>query len=454
MADDRLPIVREMILARDEEERRSALDRLLPLQQGDFEGIFEAMAGFPVTIRLLDPPLHEFLPLLQSEAMRGGLAPLHEANPMLGTRGCRLGLQFPEIYEMQVRAIVRAARAVAERTGRGAARRDHAPARRLPRGARAAAGADRARRGRGAGGRVPVRDDDRASARRAARGRDRGGRRLLLVRDERPHPDGARVLARRRRGQVPDLLPRARDPRAEPVRGARRGRGRRPDADRGRAGESDEARHQARHLRRARRRAALGRVLPRARARLRRPARRTACRSRASRRRRPRSPRSASRRLAIERADGASAARRAGPPPASGPEDLREDRGRVPRPPLPLPRRSSTAVRPRPARPLARSGQAHLSDAPAPAARRCTVVLHFRGRGRRLRGRHRSLAAVPRRPSRRTRSWLSSFVREHPVQNETKEPGALRSSCLSSSPSRGLAATTSGRRSSWDERRI
>jgi pyruvate,orthophosphate dikinase len=120
MADDRLPIVREMILALDEEERRSSLERLLPMQQGDFEGIFEALAGLPVTIRLLDPPLHEFLPSLEeatSEAMRERIRQLHEANPMLGTRGCRIGLQWPEIYEMQVRAIVRAARAVRERTG-------------------------------------------------------------------------------------------------------------------------------------------------------------------------------------------------------------------------------------------------------------------------------------------------------------------------------------------------
>ncbi|HSG13710.1 MAG TPA: pyruvate, phosphate dikinase [Gaiellaceae bacterium] len=120
MAEDRLPIVREMILAVDEEERRSVLERLLPMQQGDFEGIFEAMAGLPVTIRLLDPPLHEFLPPLEeatSEAMRDRIRQLHEANPMLGTRGCRLGLQWPEVYEMQVRAIVRAARAVHERTG-------------------------------------------------------------------------------------------------------------------------------------------------------------------------------------------------------------------------------------------------------------------------------------------------------------------------------------------------
>jgi pyruvate,orthophosphate dikinase len=120
MAEDRLPIVREMIMAQREDERRAALDRLLPLQQGDFEGIFEAMAGLPVIIRLLDPPLHEFLPPLEDAAtdeMRARVKQLREANPMLGTRGCRLGLQFPEIYEMQVRAIVRAARAVQDRTG-------------------------------------------------------------------------------------------------------------------------------------------------------------------------------------------------------------------------------------------------------------------------------------------------------------------------------------------------
>jgi len=120
MAEERLPIVREMILAREEDERRAALDRLLPMQQSDFEGIFEAMAGLPVTIRLLDPPLHEFLPSLEeatSDAMRDRIRQLQESNPMLGTRGCRLGLQFPEIYEMQVRAIVRAAKAVTERSG-------------------------------------------------------------------------------------------------------------------------------------------------------------------------------------------------------------------------------------------------------------------------------------------------------------------------------------------------
>jgi pyruvate, orthophosphate dikinase len=120
MADDRLPLVRDMIMASTEEERRRALEKLLPLQQGDFEGIFEAMAGLPVTIRLLDPPLHEFLPPLDEatdDRMRERIRALQEANPMLGTRGCRLGLMWPEIYEMQVRAIVRAAAAVEERTG-------------------------------------------------------------------------------------------------------------------------------------------------------------------------------------------------------------------------------------------------------------------------------------------------------------------------------------------------
>ncbi|HET6847677.1 MAG TPA: pyruvate, phosphate dikinase [Gaiellales bacterium] len=131
--EDRLPVVQAMIMASDEEGRRTQLDRLLPFQESDFRGIFEAMAGLPVTIRLLDPPLHEFLPDLEDlndeiargreEGRPGGelaelervaarVRTLHEQNPMLGMRGCRLGLMYPEIYEMQVRAIVRAARAV------------------------------------------------------------------------------------------------------------------------------------------------------------------------------------------------------------------------------------------------------------------------------------------------------------------------------------------------------
>jgi pyruvate,orthophosphate dikinase len=117
--EERLPVVQEMILAEDESARRAALDRLLPFQQADFEAILEAMRGEPVTIRLLDPPLHEFLPAEQeatSDRMRERIRALREVNPMLGTRGCRLGLQWPEIYEMQVRAIARAAVAVAARS--------------------------------------------------------------------------------------------------------------------------------------------------------------------------------------------------------------------------------------------------------------------------------------------------------------------------------------------------
>jgi len=118
--EERLPVVQEMILADDEASRRAALERLEPFQQSDFEAMFEAMRGLPVTIRLLDPPLHEFLPS-EAEAtsgrMRERIRALREVNPMLGTRGCRLGLQWPEIYEMQVQAIARAAAAVAARTG-------------------------------------------------------------------------------------------------------------------------------------------------------------------------------------------------------------------------------------------------------------------------------------------------------------------------------------------------
>ncbi len=130
-AEDRIPIVQEMILADTPEDRQMALDKLLPFQKSDFKGLFEAMDGFPVTIRTLDPPLHEFLPRrdeiqakidkldkksddyeedlerLQKTIKR--IDELQELNPMLGHRGCRLGIVYPEITEMQVRAIIEAA---------------------------------------------------------------------------------------------------------------------------------------------------------------------------------------------------------------------------------------------------------------------------------------------------------------------------------------------------------
>jgi pyruvate,orthophosphate dikinase len=110
----------KVILAETREERVRSLEELLPLQQGDFEGLFEAMEGLPVTIRLLDPPLHEFLPDpadLPEGRERERAKALQEVNPMLGTRGARLGILYPEIYEMQVVAIMRAAKAVRESTG-------------------------------------------------------------------------------------------------------------------------------------------------------------------------------------------------------------------------------------------------------------------------------------------------------------------------------------------------
>lgn len=135
---DRLPIVQEMILAKDEATRQNALDRLLPIQQKDFEGIFEVMAGKPVTVRLIDPPLHEFLPshdellvqvtelrikgndpeeLHKKEVLMEAVEGMREANPMMGLRGCRLSIVFPGIVEMQVRAILQAA-AVVQKSGK------------------------------------------------------------------------------------------------------------------------------------------------------------------------------------------------------------------------------------------------------------------------------------------------------------------------------------------------
>jgi len=130
MEQDRLPIVQEMIMADNQKKRIEALNKLLPIQKGDFIGILKAMEGLPVIIRLLDPPLHEFLPNLEeilievnTLRIKGGdseelkkkeeilarVESLHEMNPMLGLRGCRLGLLYPEVYEMQVQAIIEAA---------------------------------------------------------------------------------------------------------------------------------------------------------------------------------------------------------------------------------------------------------------------------------------------------------------------------------------------------------
>ena len=125
----RLPTVQRMILAKTSEDRTAALNELLPFQRSDFEGLFEAMDGYPVIIRLIDPPLHEFLPseetlleevitmrvkgetkgLAEKEVLLASVRTMHESNPMMGLRGIRLSIVMPEIVEMQVRAIFEAA---------------------------------------------------------------------------------------------------------------------------------------------------------------------------------------------------------------------------------------------------------------------------------------------------------------------------------------------------------
>ena len=122
---DRIAAIREMIVSGTVEQRETALAKLEPMQQSDFEGIYEAMEGYPVTIRFLDPPLHEFVPTeeedikalaaemnMNVEDLKGVIADLHEFNPMMGHRGCRLDVTYPEIAAMQTRAIIKAALAV------------------------------------------------------------------------------------------------------------------------------------------------------------------------------------------------------------------------------------------------------------------------------------------------------------------------------------------------------
>ncbi|MGF7399416.1 pyruvate, phosphate dikinase [Thermoanaerobacterium thermosaccharolyticum] len=129
-AEDRIPAMREMIVSKTEEQRRNALNKLLPMQRSDFEGLFEAMGEHPVTIRLLDPPLHEFLPHededikalanemgMAFEDLKATVESLKEFNPMLGFRGCRLAVKYPEIAEMQTRAIIEAAINVSNKLG-------------------------------------------------------------------------------------------------------------------------------------------------------------------------------------------------------------------------------------------------------------------------------------------------------------------------------------------------
>ena len=310
MQQERLPIVQKMILAPDEKERRVELAKLLPMQRDDFHGILKAMHGLPVIIRLIDPPLHEFLPSLEEllvEVTRAQalekpeksyrdkvrllaeVQALHEQNPMLGLRGCRLGLLFPEIIEMQTRAIIEAAVALKKE------RVDVRPEIMVP----LVGTLEELRRTREVIDRVAQEvfketkskvvvsrgHDDRGPACGTHRRADRAVRRLLLVRHQRSDADDVRCFTRRRRRQVPASLRGGQGPAAQPLRDSRSRRGRAADAVRGGGGAGGASIAERRHLRRARRRRRTRSHCARSSDSTTSPARRSECRPHAWRRR-------------------------------------------------------------------------------------------------------------------------------------------------------------------------
>ena len=288
---DRRKHVERLILADGDDEREAALAALLPLQRKDFLGIFEAMDGLPVTVRLLDPPLHEFLPDYTELSVRVAMAEargeehenelrllqavhrLHEQNPMLGLRGVRLGIVVPGLFAMQVRAIIEAA---AERMKAGGDPRveimiplvDAVQELELVREEAERVCAEVCER---EGVEVAHHIGTMIELPQGGHHRrpDRRGGRLLLLRHQRPHPDHVGLLAGRRRGRLLLGVPREGHLRGVAVRVDRRRRRRRAGAHRLRAGPRDQARPQARGLRRAWRRSGLGALLPRGGPRLR-----------------------------------------------------------------------------------------------------------------------------------------------------------------------------------------
>ena len=272
-------LLRKMIMSGGEAERRAALDELFPFVKHDMKATLEVMDGLPVTIRLLDPPLHEFVPndregrkklaealSISADELDRRADELHEINPMMGHRGVRLGVTFPEITEMQFRAILEAA---AELRSEGkacfpeimvpvtCAKSELDDQLELARKVHAEVcqkyGVESVEHLYGTMIEIP-----RAALTADEMAEDR---RVLLLRHQRPDPDDLRLLARRHR-RLPARLPRPQDPRRRPVPGARPRLGRGAGQDRHRARPLDPAGPQGRHLRRARRRAQLGGVLP------------------------------------------------------------------------------------------------------------------------------------------------------------------------------------------------
>ena len=284
--ETRIRTVREMILAEDEQARRAALSKLLPMQRADFVELFEIMKGLPVTIRLLDPPLHEFLPHTQAEIEEVARAmntdprrladrarDLAEFNPMLGFRGCRLAIAYPEIAEMQSRAIFEAAVEAGKRTGKAVGLEVMVPliATKMEFDlvkARIDAIAQVGDEGDRRPTELSGRHHDRTAARLPDGGRRRQDRGVLFVRYQRPDPDHLRHQPRRRR-RISRHLYRQGHPGNRSVHLGRSRRRRRTRQDRRGARPQDPPRSQGRDLRRARRRSGLGRVLSRDRPRLR-----------------------------------------------------------------------------------------------------------------------------------------------------------------------------------------
>ena len=262
----RIKAMREMIVAKTVEARKEALAKILPYQQGDFEAMYRELKGRPMTIRFLDPPLHEFLPTKEEDIaeiaeelhvsvaeLKDVIASLHEFNPMMGHRGCRLAVTYPEIAEMQTAAVINAAIKI---------NKEFSWYRIEPEIMIPLVGEVKELKF--------VKDVVTATADRLIEeaGRDRHRGRVLLLRHERPDPDDVRLQPRRRR-QVPRLLLRPQDLRVRSVRPPRPEGRRQAREDGRRNGPRHPSAHQARHLRRARRRSRFRRVLPQRRPELR-----------------------------------------------------------------------------------------------------------------------------------------------------------------------------------------
>ena len=238
---DRIPAMREMILSTDVEHRTAALAKLLPMQRSDFEGIYKAMEGRPVTIRLLDPPLHEFLPTAEEdikalandmgltyEYVKATIESLHENNPMMGFRGCRLPVRYPEIAAMQTRAIIEAAINVKAECGY-----DIVPEIMIPLTCEykelkyvsniVKATAEQVKAEKGSDLKYLVGTMIENPARGPHRGRDCQGGRVLQLRHQRPHPDDLRLLPATTPAASCQLLREA-DFRQRPLRAHRPGR--------------------------------------------------------------------------------------------------------------------------------------------------------------------------------------------------------------------------------------